>query len=126
MVALSPLWRIPDGYPTPGPSWAWRHCLRWGSEMPLRGPITIDLHWELRSIASDLPDFPAAWAARAHVAISGQPVPTLGPADALTHACRHAAADRWRILRSLVDIHLLLRDSATVGHGGAEPLGIAR
>ena len=106
--ALGPEWALPDGYPKPGASWAWRHWLRWGSELPLLGPITVDLHWHLHGVRANLPDFAEAWASRTEVIVAGQPVPTLSRLHALAHACRHAETDHWRILRSLVDIHLLL------------------
>lgn len=113
--ALRPDWRLPAEYPQPGPSWAWRHWLRWGSELPLRGPVTVDLHWHLHGLRANLPDFDTAWAAREHVDVAGHAVPTLARAHALAHAVRHAATDRWRILRSLVDIHLLLSPIARAG-----------
>lgn len=106
---LRPDWVLPDGYPTPGPSWAWRHWLRWGSEIPLDGPVSVDLHWGLHGVRGDLPDFAAAWAAREMVAVGGRRVPTLSASHALSHACRHAETDRWRFLYSLVDVHLLAR-----------------
>lgn len=121
ITALHPIWRPADGYPTPGPSWAWRHWRRWGSELPLQGPVTVDLHWKLRGVPTDLPDFPAAWASRAEVDIGGRAVPTLGLAHAVAHACRHAESDHWRILRSLVDIHLLLAQLSPVQPDGPTP-----
>jgi len=108
IAALEPDWALPDGYPRPGPSWAWRHWLRWGSELPLLGPITVDLHWQLHCVRDNLPDFPAAWAAREEVVVGHHALPTLSRGHAVAHACRHAQTDRWRVLRSLVDIHLLL------------------
>lgn len=105
---LLPEWTLPNNYPQPGPSWAWRHWLRWGSELPLVGPVTLDLHWHLHCVQGTLPDFAEAWAVREAVLVGGHAVPTLSRAHALAHACRHAETDHWRILRSLVDIHLLL------------------
>lgn len=112
VAALRSGWHLPTNYPQPGPSWAWRHWLRWGSELPLRGPVTVDLHWHLHGVRANLPDFDTAWAAREHVDVGGHTVPTLARAHALAHAVRHATTDRWRILRSLVDIHLLLTPAA--------------
>ena len=117
IAALSPVWRLPDGYPSPAPTWSWRHWQRWGSELPLSGPVTVDLHWQLRGGRAHLRDFARVWDARTEVDIAGHPVPTLSAAHALEHACRHAQHDRWRILRSLVDIHLLL--DLVPAHSGA-------
>lgn len=111
--ALGPEWTLPDNFPQPGPSWAWRHWQRWGSELPLVGPVTVDLHWHLHCVRGTLPDFAEAWAARQVVLVGGHAVPTLSRAHALAHACRHADTDRWRILRSLVDVHLLLTPAAS-------------
>lgn len=122
VAALGPIWRQPDGYPTPGPCWAWRHWRRWGSELPLVGPVTVDLHWRLRGVPTDLPDFPELWAARTEVDIGGRSVPTLGLEHAIAHSCRHAENDHWRILRSLVDIHLLLGRLSAAGPAGPIPV----
>lgn len=119
--ALRPDWHLPADYPQPGPSWAWRHWLRWGSELPLRGPVTVDLHWHLHGVRANLPDFDTAWRAREHVDVAGHAVPTLARAHALAHAVRHATTDRWRILRSLVDIHLLLTPAAHAGAPAVVP-----
>ena len=112
MEALRPEWTLPANYPQPGASWAWRHWQRWGSELPLHGPISVDLHWQLHGVRANLPDFAAARAAREEVVVGGRVLPTLGRAHALAHAVRHAETDRWRVLRSLVDVHLLLCPTA--------------
>lgn len=112
MEALRPEWTLPANYPQPGASWAWRHWQRWGSELTLHGPLDVDLHWQLHGVRANLPDFAAARAARVDVVVGGRTVPTLGRAHALAHAVRHAETDRWRILRSLVDVHLLLSPTA--------------
>jgi hypothetical protein len=103
-------WRPrPFGSATPG-TWAWRHIVRTFNEIPFDGVAsTVDLHWRLDPTDGALPDFERSWETRALVEVMGVTLPTLDPADAFAHTCRHAAKDEWRWLRSLVDVHRLAR-----------------
>ncbi len=129
----------------------WGRYSRWaGYELPLRrsGPAGvewIDLHWSLAPVRRPLPSFPQLWQRRAVLKLQGQPLPTLGLADALLFAAVHAAKDNWHSLRHLVDLerlarrlpaadqpalrrHQLLRLSAAVAHaatGGPELLALS-
>lgn len=107
IAVLRQPWTVRVGYPQPGPSWAWRHWLRWGREISLDGPVVIDLHWGLSGFSSYLPDFGSAWADRQMVVVGVHRFPTLSFEHALAHACRHAELDRWRFLRNLVDVSML-------------------
>lgn len=101
-------WAPAPGWPTPGPSWAWRHFVRTGYELLLSGPQSdIDLHWHLVPTRGTFPDFDALWERHQEVSVDGHPTPTLSPYDALAHSAAHAAKDRWRWIRSLLDVHLL-------------------
>ncbi len=54
--------------------------------------------------------------------VDGHPTPTLSAYDALAHSAGHAAKDRWRWLRSLLDVHVLHRSAATRGSRADRPL----
>lgn len=96
-----------DGHVTPG-TWAWRHVLRNTCALTYVGPgSNIDLHWRLDTTVDALPAFDALWERREQVSLGGRTVDTLGRRDALAQSSFHAAKDRWRWLRSLVDIHRL-------------------
>ncbi|WP_167288802.1 nucleotidyltransferase domain-containing protein [Nocardioides seonyuensis] len=101
-------WSPAPEYPVPGPSWAWRHFVRTHNELTLESATSsIDLHWHLAPTRSTFPPFDDLWLRRDLVEVAGRAVPTLSPYDALAHSAGHAARDRWRWLRSLVDVHLL-------------------
>lgn len=96
-----------DGDVTPG-TWAWNHVLRNACALTYVGPgSNIDLHWRLDTTLDSLPCFDDLWARRTCVTFGGRELPTLGPSDALAQSAFHSAKDRWRWLRSLVDIHRL-------------------
>jgi hypothetical protein len=104
-------WRSVPGLPSDVGSWGWRYLQRVYCEVALTGPLgTLDLHWRLDPTRRALPGFAELWERRAEVGIAGQSFATLAPADALRHSCHHAAKDEWRSLRSLVDVHRMLRD----------------
>ncbi len=104
-------WAPSPELPTPGESWAWRHLLDSYIEISMTSSTSrVDLHWRLACAPGALPGFGELWSRRTHVSIGGCDVPTLSPPDALYHSCNHAARDDWAWLRSLVDIHRLLRD----------------
>lgn len=106
--------RVGSTYPTPGPSWAWRHFRRTGHELTLHhGASAIDLHWHLTPIHSDFPGFDELWHRRDVVEIGDHPVTCLGTFDALAHSAAHAATDEWRWLRGLADIHALASHTGT-------------
>ena len=106
-------WPRRAGLPTDPRSFGWRYQL-WGScELPLDGPLgTVDLHWRLDPTREGLPGFDALWSRRSAVSIGGADFASLCREDALIHSCHHAAKDRWLYLRSLVDVHRLLRETA--------------
>ena len=107
-------WSPAASYPTPGSAWAWRHFVRTGNEVPLRGARSdIDLHWHLVPTRGTFPDFETLWSRRALVVVDGHETPTLSPYDALAHSAGHAAKDRWRWLRSLLDVHVLACERET-------------
>lgn len=107
-------WRPAIGYPVPGPSWGWRHFVRTGSELSLKAAHSdIDLHWHLVPTRGTFPDFDTLWSRHEVVSVAGHPVPTLALYDALTHSAGHAAKDRWRWMRSLVDVHALMANPHT-------------
>ncbi|MCP3420912.1 nucleotidyltransferase domain-containing protein [Nocardioides pinisoli] len=115
-------WTPAPGFPIPGHSWAWRHHLQTGNELTLIGPRSnVDLHWHLVPMRGAFPDFDALWRRRTIVSVDGHPIPTLSPYDALAHSSGHAARDRWRWLRSLLDVHVLASDPNT-WHGADRPL----
>lgn len=94
-------------------TWAWRHQQRVTYELGLeRGRDVVDLHWRLDPTVDGLPGFAEVWERREVVAVGGSEVATLGGRDLLAHALRNVAKDSWGSLRSLVDIHRLLRDPA--------------
>lgn len=101
-------WRLrADGHVSPG-TWAWRHVLRNTCALTYVGPgSNIDLHWRLDTTVDALPTFEELWARREQVSIAGSSLGTLGRRDALAQSSFHAAKDRWRWLRSLVDVHRL-------------------
>jgi hypothetical protein len=85
-----------------------------GNELTLIGAHTnVDLHWHLVPTRGVFPDFDTLWGRRHIVPVDGQPIPTLSPYDALAHSAGHAAKDRWRWLRSLLDVHVLAADRET-------------
>jgi hypothetical protein len=107
-------WNTDYTYPTPGPSWGWRHFVRTEYEMALaRGQTSVDLHWHPVPARAAFPDFDALWERRAEVSIAGRLVPTFGAYDALAHSASHSAKDHWRWLRGLADVHRLMADPAT-------------
>ncbi|MCY4726591.1 nucleotidyltransferase family protein [Nocardioides sp. STR2] len=107
-VLASAGWAPAPGYPMPGPSWAWRHLVRTGNELLLNGSSTdIDLHWHLVPTRGTFPDFDTLWGRHQDVHVDGHPTPTLSGYDALAHSAGHAAKDRWRWMRSLLDVHVL-------------------
>lgn len=107
-------WSNDDHYPRPGATWAWRHLRRTGYEVSLSCQTSsVDLHWHLTPSASTFPPFEVLWRRRNQVRIGDRDVPTLAPYDALAHSAGHAAKDRWRWLRSLVDVHQLAGNSKT-------------
>lgn len=95
----------PDGVVSPD-TWAWRHVLRHTCALPYLGPGShVDLHWRLDTTVDALPSFGELWERREQVDLGGVLVETLGRADLLAQSSFHAAKDRWRWLRSLVDVH---------------------
>jgi hypothetical protein len=110
-------WTPASGYPTPGPSWAWRHFVRTNNEVLLSSPETdVDLHWHLVPTRGTFPDFDTLWERRQEVLVDGSPTPTLSAYDALAHSAGHAAKDRWRWMRSLLDVHVLASQPETWVH----------
>lgn len=104
-------WEPVPGLPSDVSSWGWKYLQTVSYEVTLDGPLgAVDLHWRLDPTRRGLPGFAELWARRSKVAIVGRVFDTLSPEDALTHSCHHAAKDEWRNLRSLVDIHRMLRD----------------
>lgn len=102
-------WQPTPRFPTPGPSWAWRHTLENYYELQLVGVgNSVDLHWHLGPVRSSFPVFDDLWARREYVDVAGLSVPTLSRMDALVHSCMHAAKDDWSLLRGLVDLKLLM------------------
>lgn len=102
-------WAPSHGYPTPGPSWAWRRFVREHYEIPLNSAISqVDLHWHVSSVRHDTPAFDALWSRRQVVDVAGAQVATLSPSDALTHSATHAAKDHWRWLRGILDVRLMI------------------
>jgi hypothetical protein len=89
----------------------WGRYARWvGYELPLqRGPLLIDLHWDLGPLRSSLPAFDTLWQQRELLTYQGRKLATLGLRHSFLHSCDHAAKDRWISLRSLVDIERLAR-----------------
>lgn len=101
-------WTPAPGYPRPGTSWAWRHFVRTGNELLLSSTHSdIDLHWHLVPTRGTFPEFESLWQRRELVLINGRTTPTLSLYDALAHSAGHAAKDRWKWLRSLLDVHVL-------------------
>lgn len=101
-------WSRVPGYPSPGPSWAWRHHVRTDNELTLSGTHSnVDLHWHLVPMRGSFPDFDTLWERHVVMCVDGHPIPTLGLYDALAHSAAHAAKDQWRWLRSLLDVHVL-------------------
>ena len=112
-VLMDAGWSPCSSYPLPGPSWAWRHMVRTTYQVTMTAQHhDIDLHWRLHPAQSAPPHFDEAWARRQTVLFGGITIDTLGVADQLRHACSHAARDEYRWLRSLVDLHRLVRDPA--------------
>ena len=65
--------------------------------------------------AGTFPDFDTLWERREVVSVDGHPMPTLSRYDALAHSAGHAAKDRWRWMRSLLDVHVLASPTTTRG-----------
>lgn len=104
-------WRHHEGRPSPSGAWAWRHHLETHYELPMLGePTVVDLHWSLHPARGVLPDFDTCHARRASVQVGPLTLPTLSVDDAASHTCAHAARDHFRWLRSVVDVHRLLRE----------------
>ncbi len=85
--------------------WAYNELL-----MIRSGPAGIeqlDLHWALSQIRAPLPSFEAAWERRETLRSNGFRMATLCLTHAFEHACVHAAVDRWKNLRHLIDIDRL-------------------
>ncbi|MGN0064104.1 MAG: nucleotidyltransferase family protein [Nocardioides sp.] len=126
-------WKIMSAFPTPGPSWAWRHLVRTAYEIPLvRDGHMVDLHWHLVASRDSYGDFDALWARRETVTVLGHPVATLNRYDALRHSAAHATTDDRRYLRGLYDVAVLLRDPRTwasadrpFSHGERVTVGVA-
>lgn len=94
-----------DAAVEPG-TWAWRHVHRTTCALPYLGAAAnVDLHWRLDTTTDALPEFAELWERREVVDLGGVAVATLGKGDLLAQTCFHAAKDRWRWLRSLVDVH---------------------
>jgi hypothetical protein len=94
----------------PWGSWAWNRILHTSNELSFSGSCcSVDLHWRLDPTLDALPVFDELWSRRESVDLGGVIASTLGPGDALSHACLNAAKDEWRWLRNLVDIHRLAR-----------------
>lgn len=91
-------------------SWAWGYLLEatYESQM-VSSHSRIDLHWRLDASRVGLPTFVQCWEARRGVELLGRQVQTLGAHHTLTHSCLHAAKDQWAWLRSLADVHRLMR-----------------
>lgn len=103
-------WVADASHPRPGPTWAWRHLVRNYHEVPLhRNGVTVDLHWRLSAASSRLPDFDDLWSRRETFTLGGAAVATMSRSDALVHSAMHAAKHDWSLLRSLVDVNLLLK-----------------
>lgn len=112
-------WGHHPARPAPSDAWAWRHHLTTHYELPMLGePTVVDLHWSLHPARGVLPDVETCHARRATVQVGPHSLPTLCPDDAATHSCAHAARDHFRWLRSLVDVHRLLRE----GHPDDTPM----
>lgn len=95
----------PDAEVRPG-TWAWAHVQRTTCALPYLGAAAnVDLHWRLDTTQDALPSFDELWERREQVDLGGVVVATLGRDDLLAQSCFHAAKDRWRWLRSLVDVH---------------------
>lgn len=89
----------------------WGRYARWvGYELTLqRGPLLLDLHWDLGPLRSSLPAFETLWQQRELMTYQGRRLATLGRRHSFLYACDHAVKDRWISLRSLVDIERLAR-----------------
>ena len=80
----------------------------YGHELLLSNSETdIDLHWHLVPTRGTFPDFDTLWDRREDVMVDGSSTPTLSAYDALAHSAGHAAKDRWRWMRSMLDVHVL-------------------
>lgn len=113
-VLTSAGWAPAPAYPRPGPSWAWRHFVRTSNELLLSSSETdIDLHWHLVPARGTFPAFDVLWGRRTETPVDGQLTPTLSAYDALAHSAGHAAKDRWKWMRSLLDVHVLASRSDT-------------
>ena len=94
---------------------AWgRYCRFVSIEISLHRDVhnhrqLIDLHWHATWARGVLPRFQELWQRGEVLPINGQFVRTLSRRDALVHACCHAAVDRYKTLRNLVDIDRLER-----------------
>jgi hypothetical protein len=91
-------------------SWAWRYVLESTYEDAMvSNHSRIDLHWRLDTSRVGLPTFGECWEARRGVELLGRQIQTLGSHHTLAHSCAHAAKDEWAWLRSLADVHRLMR-----------------
>ena len=90
---------------------SWGRYARWvGYELSLqRGPLLLDLHWDLGPLRSSLPAFETLWQQRELLTYQGRRLATLGRRHSFLHSCDHGVKDRWISLRSLVDIERLAR-----------------
>lgn len=104
-------WRHAVELPEPT-SWAWNYLIDSTYESTMVSTHSrIDLHWRLEDSRQGLPTFSECWAQRREVELLGRRIQTLGQHHTLTHSCVHAAKDQWAWLRSLADIHRLMRDT---------------
>jgi len=67
----------------------------------------IDLHWSLSIIKGILPKFNYLWESRIALNINGYQIYTLNKEIAYLHLCLHSSNDRWKYLRSYVDLFKL-------------------
>lgn len=94
--------------------WRWRYWLRTQYETQLVNSHTrVDLHWALVHHLAPSTEFDELWERRIQVSIDGNPVWTLGNADAFEFACASTYFDSWRWLRSLVDVARMARIVST-------------
>jgi hypothetical protein len=122
-ILIAQGWSLrPDSRVEPG-TWAWRHVQRHTCALAYLGPgSNVDLHWRLDTTVDALPDFAQLWDRREQVDLGGVRVNTLGRADLLAQSSFHAAKDRWRWLRSLVDVHRLAAMPESFGVRSLHPL----
>lgn len=122
-------WRPRESQASRPGTWAWRHLVSAYNEMTFDGPhSSVDVHWRLDPTHHGLPGFDAVWGRRQPVELDTLTIDTLGVGDAFTHTCHHAAMDGWRSVRSLVDVHRLLRrpevQHVTLGRADAATVAV--